>query len=49
MTTAGGGQAVYNALGLKAPEKIQKDIFKKGDIKELSLKSYLNMLPTTCL
>lgn len=32
-----GGQAVYNALGLKAPEKIQKDIFKKGDIKELSL------------
>ncbi|MBU8684102.1 iron-hydroxamate ABC transporter substrate-binding protein [Bacillus haynesii] len=32
-----GGQAVYNALGLKAPEKIQKDIFKKGEIKELSL------------
>ncbi|MBG9914759.1 iron-hydroxamate ABC transporter substrate-binding protein [Bacillus sonorensis] len=31
-----GGQAVYNALGLKAPEKIVKDIFKTGEIKELS-------------
>lgn len=32
-----GGQAVYNALGLKAPEKIEKDVINTGKMKELSL------------
>ncbi|KAA6447260.1 iron-hydroxamate ABC transporter substrate-binding protein [Bacillus swezeyi] len=32
-----GGQAVYNALGLKAPEKIEKDIIETGEMKEISL------------
>lgn len=31
-----GGQAVYNALGLKAPEKIEQDVIKKGEMKQLS-------------
>ncbi|UTL72629.1 iron-hydroxamate ABC transporter substrate-binding protein [Bacillus halotolerans] len=31
-----GGQAVYNALGLKAPEKIEQDVIKKGEMKRLS-------------
>ncbi|MDA7025159.1 iron-hydroxamate ABC transporter substrate-binding protein [Bacillus sp. CLL-7-23] len=32
-----GGQAIYNALGLKAPDQINKDIIKTGEMKELSL------------
>ncbi|MFB0633824.1 iron-hydroxamate ABC transporter substrate-binding protein [Bacillus rugosus] len=31
-----GGQAVYNALELKAPEKIEQDVIKKGEMKQLS-------------
>ncbi|WP_276732555.1 iron-hydroxamate ABC transporter substrate-binding protein [Bacillus sp. (in: firmicutes)] len=30
------GQAVYNALGLKAPAKIEQDVIKKGEMKQLS-------------
>ncbi|MEC1258959.1 iron-hydroxamate ABC transporter substrate-binding protein [Bacillus swezeyi] len=32
-----GGQAIYNALGLKAPEKIEKDIIQTGEMKEISM------------
>ncbi|MED4802994.1 iron-hydroxamate ABC transporter substrate-binding protein [Bacillus atrophaeus] len=31
-----GGQAIYNALGLKAPKKIEQDIMKTGEMKQLS-------------
>ncbi|MCP6680703.1 iron-hydroxamate ABC transporter substrate-binding protein [Bacillus nakamurai] len=31
-----GGQAVYNALGLKAPPKVEKDIMKTGEMKQIS-------------
>ncbi|WP_016937433.1 iron-hydroxamate ABC transporter substrate-binding protein [Bacillus siamensis] len=31
-----GGQAVYNALGLKAPANIEKDIMKTGAMKQVS-------------
>lgn len=32
-----GGQALYNALGLEAPETIQSDIIETGEVKELSM------------
>ncbi|MBY8911951.1 iron-hydroxamate ABC transporter substrate-binding protein [Bacillus sp. YC2] len=31
-----GGQAVYNALGLKAPAKVEKDIMNTGAMKQIS-------------